>query len=66
MELDQKYASAVVRRYAAAKQSTDDILVERGGQTLHISDVYTVTEKDLAYRDCSVNERQKGRTDEIH
>ena len=56
MELDPKYASAIVRRYAAAKQGTDDIKVIRGGQVLQCSEVYIPTESDLAFKDDKVNQ----------
>ena len=56
MELDPKYASAIVRRYAAAKQGTDDIKVIRGGQILRCSEVYIPTESDLAFKDDKVNQ----------
>ena len=61
MELDPKYASAIVRRYAAARQSTEDIYVLRGGQKLHCNDVYQMTEADLGIRDGTVHDEQKGR-----
>lgn len=34
MELDPKYASVIVQRYAAYKEGTGDIRVLRGGQEL--------------------------------
>ena len=55
MELDPKYASAIVRRYAAAKQGTDDIRVIRSGQLLRCDEVYIPTEDDLAFKDDRVN-----------
>ena len=56
MELDPKYASAIVRRYVAAKQGTDDIRVIRGGQELKCSEVYIPTSDDLAFKDDKVNQ----------
>ena len=47
MELDSKYSSAIVRRYAALKGGIDDIQVIRGGKTLPCSDVYKPTDDDL-------------------
>lgn len=61
MELDPKYASAIVRRYAASRQSTEDIYVLRGGQKLHCNDVYQMTEADLGIKDGTVHDEQKGR-----
>lgn len=55
MELDPKYASAIVRRYAALKQGTDDIFVIRAGQELACTEVYVPTEDDLNFREDKVN-----------
>ena len=55
MELDPKYASAIIRRYAASKQGTDDIKVIRNGQELKCSEVYVPTAEDLAFTDDRVN-----------
>ncbi len=55
MELDPRYASATVRRYAAARQGTDDITVIRDGQKLPCAEVYVPTEEDLAYEEDGVN-----------
>ncbi len=55
MELDPKYASAIVRRYAASKQGTEDIRVIRNGQELKCSEVYIPTAEDLAFTDDRVN-----------
>ena len=56
MELDPKYASAIVRRYVAAKQGIDDIRVVRCGQVLKCSEVYVPTDDDLAFRDDRINQ----------
>ena len=56
MELDPKYASAIVRRYTASKQSTEDISVIRNGQILKCSEVYIPTDEDLAFTDDRVNQ----------
>ena len=61
MELDPKYASAIVRRYAAYKGGTDDIYVLRNGEKLPCNEVYIPSEDDLAYKDVSLDEKQKGR-----
>ena len=40
LELDEKYASVILRRYAEFKQNNgDDIRCERNGETLHYSDL---------------------------
>ena len=54
-ELDPKYASAIVRRYIAAVQSTDDVYVIRNGEKIPCTDVYTPTEEDMAFQEDRVN-----------
>ena len=54
-ELDPKYASAIVRRYIATVQSTDDVYVIRNGEKLPCTDVYTPTEEDMAFQEDRVN-----------
>ena len=61
MELDPKYASAIVRRYAATIGNTDDIYVIRNGQKLRCDEVYVMTDEDYALQDGSVNDRQSAR-----
>lgn len=61
MELDPKYASAIVRRYAAYKGGTDDISVLRNGQVLKCSEVYVPTDDDFSLKDGNVDDQQKGR-----
>ena len=60
MELDPKYASAIVRRYISYRGTTDDVFVIRGGQRLPCSDVYDPAADDFEYTEASVNDRQKG------
>ena len=55
IELDPKYASAIVRRFIAAKQGADEVFVIRNGEKLPCTDVYTPTEDDLAFREDGVN-----------
>ena len=55
IELDPKYASAIVRRFIAAKQGTDEVFVIRNGEKLPCTDVYTPTEDDLAFKEDGVN-----------
>lgn len=57
MELDPKYASAIVRRYAAARQGIDDVFVIRNGEKLPCSQVYIPTEDDLAFKDDKVDRK---------
>ena len=57
MELDPKYASAIIRRYAAARQGIDDVFVIRNGEKLPCSQVYIPTEDDLAYKDDKVDRK---------
>ncbi len=57
MELDQRYASAIVRRYIADKQSVDDVFVLRNGEKLPCAEVYVPTAEDLAYREDKVNRK---------
>lgn len=61
MELDPRYASAIVRRYAAGKGNSGDIFVIRNGQKLRCDEVYVMTDGDYAYKDGNVNDRQKGK-----
>ena len=60
MELDPKYASAIVRRYAAFKGSTDDITVIRGGQKLRCDEIYIPADEDFSFKEGSVDDKQKG------
>ena len=63
MELDAKYASAIVRRYVAWKDGDmSDIRVLRDGKEMPGTDFYQPTEDDLAYQDGSVDDEQKGST----
>lgn len=55
MELDPKYASAIVRRYTAYKQGTKDIFVIREGKKLRCSDVYVPSREDLEFQEDKVN-----------
>ena len=61
MELDPKYASAIVRRYAAHKGGTDDIKVLRKGQVMKCDEIYVPTDEDFSYKDGSVDAPQKGK-----
>ena len=57
MELDPKYASAIVRRYVASRQGIDDVFVIRNGEKLPCSQVYIPTEDDLAFKDDKVEQK---------
>ena len=59
MELDPKYASAIIRRYAAARQGIDDVFVIRNGEKLPCSQVYIPTEDDLAFKDDKVDRKDE-------
>lgn len=59
IELDPKYASAIVRRYIAAVQSTDNVFVIRNGKKLPCTEVYKPTEQDMAYREDGVNQERE-------
>ena len=62
MELDPKYASAIVRRYTAFAGGTDGIFVIRNGEKLPCSSVYIPTDDELAFRDTSVDDVQRKKT----
>jgi len=62
MELDPKYASAVVRRYAIHRGSTSGISVTRNGKILPCDEVYQMSEEDMQFKDGSVHDAQKGKT----
>lgn len=59
IELDPKYASAIVRRYIATVRTTDDVFVIRNGEKLPCTDVYKPTEEDMAYCENSVNQERE-------
>lgn len=40
MEIDEKYASAIVRRYVKARGNTDDVFVVRGGEQIKATKIY--------------------------
>ena len=40
MEIDEKYASAIVRRYVKARGNTDDVFVVRGGDRIKATEIY--------------------------
>ena len=58
MELDPKYASVIVRRYAALKGSTDDVFVMRNGQKLECNSVYQPSDDELSFQDGNVDDGQ--------
>lgn len=60
MELDPKYASAIVRRYAAYIKNTDEIFVLRNGEKKHISEVHQLSDEELDIKDGSVHDEQRG------
>ena len=40
MEIDEKYASAIVRRYVKARGNTDDVFVVRDGEQINATEIY--------------------------
>ena len=60
IELNPKYASAIVRRYIASKQSYDDVFVIRNGQKLKCTEVYVPSDEDMAFKEDSVNRGENG------
>ena len=40
MEIDEKYASAIVRRYVKARDNTDDVFVVRDGEQIKATEIY--------------------------
>ena len=40
MEIDEKYASAIVRRYVKSRGNAEDVLVERDGSQIKAADIY--------------------------
>ena len=40
MEIDEKYASAIVRRYVNARGNTDDVFVVRDGEQIKATEIY--------------------------
>lgn len=61
MELDPKYASAIIRRYASYKRNTEDIYVFRNGVKIPCSEIYIPSEDDMSFKDASVYDVQKGK-----
>jgi hypothetical protein len=60
MELDPKYASAIVRRFVAS-YGTDDVRVIRDGEELPCNYVYIPTDEELEFKESSVTDKQKGK-----
>lgn len=59
MELDPKYASAIVKRYIALKGNADDVFVERNGETLKCIDVYDPAKDEFKFKEGNVDDKQK-------
>ncbi len=60
MELDPKYASAIVRRYISYVGGVDQVFVIRNGEKLPCIDVYDPADDSFTYDEGSVNDKQKG------
>ena len=57
MELDPKYASAIIRRLIALRnKKVDDIFCIRNGQKLNCIDVYDPSTDDFIFKEQMVNE----------
>ena len=56
MELDPKYASAIVRRYISFKnKNTEDVKLIRGGKTLECTEIYDPTKDDFSFKEQDAN-----------
>lgn len=67
MELDPKYASAIVKRYVAAHGGdTSEVTVIRDGKEIPCNAVYVPSDDDLSFKDGSVNDMQKGKKNSIN
>ena len=60
MELDVKYASAIVRRFALHRGGMEAVKVIRNGQVFDGASVYQLTDEDLSFQDGRVDDAQKG------
>ena len=60
MELDPKYASAIVRRFAVGDGGMNHVKVVRNGETVAGEEIYQLTEEDLLFVDGRVDDKQKG------
>ncbi len=60
MELDVKYASAIVRRFAVHRGGMEAVKVIRNGQVFDGAVIYQLTEEDLSFQDGRVDDAQKG------
>lgn len=60
MELDPKYASAIVRRYISYAGGTSDVYVIRDGQKLPCMEVYDPADDSFEFTEGSVNDKQRG------
>lgn len=56
MELDPKYASAIVRRYVSFKGNTDDVFVIRRNEKIKCIDVYDPTKEEFKFQEGSVDD----------
>ena len=60
MELDVKYASAIVRRFVVHRGGMEAVKVIRNGQMFEGASVYQLTDEDLSFQDGRVDDAQKG------
>ena len=47
MEIDEKYASAIVRRYVKARGNTDDVFVVRDGEQIKATEIYDFENEEM-------------------
>ena len=59
MEIDPKYASVIIRRFAAFGGNTNGIKVLRDGRLMDCSEIYVPSDDDLAYQDINVNKTSR-------
>ena len=62
MELDPKYASAIVRRYITSHDGDiSNVSIIMDGSEIPCSEVYAPNDDDLSIKDGTVNDKQKGK-----
>ena len=61
MELDPRYASAIVRRYIAYAGGAADVFVVRDGQKHSCIDIYDPSQDSFEFIEGSVADKQKGK-----
>ena len=60
MEIDPKYASAIVRRYVCFKgNKTDDVFVLRNGEKINCLDIYDPSKEEFTYKEGNVDDKSR-------